>query len=352
MGLASLALLGFILDIMYPDNGTSRDENKDAFMQMVDPVGTLSGDVAEFAFDAAVYATQPDERHSLAHKPVAKRKQHLADRFEAFKTSGNMEAYNTLMESCRQQLFAIAKTPDGSPTDVDVLLVSGIDIDTQDEEGRTMLFYATSVKNPYLVGLLLNLGADRNIADNVGLKPMDLLDPQKDRAIYLSFHHKDVDEAYQAKGYSSLQATYTYDQDNNIVKTEVIGEQRATWSPLILAIEQGNTQQALAYVNADRYLFDQTSNGSTALFLAIKYKDDDVLNALLQRGADIQHRNRFNMNPLALAIKVDNLYAVRRLVEQGVDIRSVCASNRTPVNYADVNRRTEIKQYLKSIGAS
>ena len=58
------------------------------------------------------------------------------------------------------------------------------------------------------------------------------------------------------------------------------------------------------------------------------------------------------MNPLALAIRLDNLYAVKALIKAGVNTHGVCASSRTPVKYAESNRRDKIAQYLKSVGAS
>lgn len=354
IGAISFALLGFVVEQVFPYDGTDRDEKRDMVMTIVNPLGTIGPDVAEFVKDLAVYAVDSDKRHEIATKPLRKKQKLITTKLERLKTSGNLTAYNTLMDSYREQLFTIAKTTDGIPMEVRVLLESNISIDIngQDTKDRTLLFYATSKKNAYLVRYLLSQGADPEIKDYVGLRPVDLLDKQKDRDLYLAFHHIDVDQESQKNGLSYVNVTYTYDQQNNITATKVIGEKKSTWSPLMLAIQDHSTLKALQYINNDQYIYDQTNNGSTALFLAIKYKDDEVLDALLQHGSNIQHRNRFKMNPLALAIKTNNLYAVQKLVDKGVDIKSICASERTPVKFAQVNQREEIEKYLISIGAS
>ena len=354
IGAISFALLGFIVEQVFPYDGTDRDEKRDMAMTIIDPIGTIGPDVAEFAKDLAVYTVDSDKGYEIVAKNLRKKQKRITSKLERLKTSGNVTAYNTLMNSYREQLFTIAKTADGIPIETRVLLESdiGIDINAQDAKDRTLLFYATYQKNAYLVRYLLSRGADAEIKDYVGLRPIDLLDRQKDHALYLSFHHKDVYKDAKADGLNNVNVTYSYDQKNNITKTAVAGEQKSSWSPLMLAIQKLNTIEALNYINSNQYITDLTNNGSSALFLAIKYKNNAVLDALLAHGSNIQHRNRFNMNPLALAIKTNNLYAVQKLVDRGVDTKSICASERTPVKFAKVNQRKEIEAYLISIGAS
>ncbi len=354
IGALSFAILSFVIEQVFPYDGTDNDDKRDFLMAVVDPIGTLGPDMVAFTIDGATYALAPDQRHELAKKPLHKRQKEIATKLQRLKDSGNIEGYNSAIAYYKKRLFTIAETQKGIPLEALVLLSSDsdIDINMQDEKKRTLLFYATAQRNAYLVRYLLSLGADPEIRDYIDLRPIDLLDKQKDHALYLSFHNINVTKEAKASGLNSVQATYSYDKDNNIVSTEVIGEKKSSWSPLMLAIQDHNDMQALEYIKARKYLHDQTNNGSTALFLAIKYKENTILDALLDQGSDIEHRNRFNMNPLALAIRLDNLYAVKQLVQHGVNTHAICASDRTPIKYAEVNHREEIVDYLKSVGAS
>ena len=73
---------------------------------------------------------------------------------------------------------------------------------------------------------------------------------------------------------------------------------------------------------------------------------------LLAHGVNIERRNNFNVTPLALAITQNNLYAVKKLVAHGVNLHTKLDSLRTPVEFAHVNRREKIANYLKSVGSS
>ena len=353
MGLLSFAILSFIIEQVFPYDGTESDDTKEIVRVILDPLGTRGPEIAEFAFDGATYALVPDKRHELSKKSLHKRQKKIATRLKLLKENGNIKGYDKAMAKYKKQLFYIAEQKKGIPSKVLVLLGGdfGIDINMQDEKQRTLLFYATAQRNAYLVRYLLLLGADPEIKDYINLRPIDLLDKQNDSELYLSFHNIDVTKEAQEVGISNVHATYTYD-NNNIVATKVSGEQQSNWTPLMMAIYNSQTVEAQQYINSGQDIHAETNNGSTALFFAIKNKDDAVVDLLLQHGANIEHRNKFNMNPLAFAIKTDNLYAVRTLVKHGANIQAVCASSRTPVKYAEVHRRDNIVEYLKSIGAS
>ena len=50
-----------------------------------------------------------------------------------------------------------------------------VDINAQDNDGWTALYYAAANNKRDAYNLLLRLGADKNIANNDGLKPADVL---------------------------------------------------------------------------------------------------------------------------------------------------------------------------------
>jgi len=344
------ALMIFTIKSITTD--ANKESSEKAIDMLSDPIAFLASGVYDLF---SVYFPEYGDRERK-HKVVKAYQEgeikNITQPLQILKDSNDTAGYNALRATYVKHLFEIAKFSNGKILEVKAYLSSGIDINTQDEKGRTILYYATGMKNSYLVRYLLKEGADTEIRDYIDLRAVDLLDKDKDAQLYLAFHHGDVVADANVKGLTNVSANYSYDANGKIIKTQVYGEQPSSWTPLMNAIQNNQTSEAKQYINSDQYLHAQTNNGSTALFFAIKFKNREVIDALLAHGADIQHRNHFGMNPLALAIKLNNLYAVRQLVEKGVDIHSVCASERTPVKFAQINKKEVIERYLVSVGAS
>ena len=340
----------FVVNSVFPDNNTSRDENKQLLFNVLDPIGYHISTI----YDMVILnypSLDPQRVYELKTEYQESKSRQLNQPLQRLKQNGDIEAYNALKQEYVQQLFTSVRSTDGNMSNTIALLSTGIDINVQDDKGRTILFYATSMKNDYLVRYLINSGADHTREDYSGQRPVDLLNRQQDKDLYLAFKHISTVEDAKHSGMSSVNALYSYDQDSNIVSTKVYGEVQNSWSPLMLAIKENNTDVALQHINANENLEAQTNNGSTALFAAIKYSRRDLLDALLAHHVNIEHRNNFNMNPLAFAIKLNNLYAVKKLVENGANVHTVCVSERTPLKYAEANQRTRIARYLKSVGS-
>jgi len=341
-------LMIIVIKVMITD-----EEAKEEAIDMVsDPIAFF----ASFAYDvisvqAPEYGSK-ERQHKVIDKYQANEIKKIVQPLQTLKENNNTKAYNKLRESYIKELFKIVQSPNARILQVKAYLNSDININIQDEKKRTLLYYATAMKNDYLVRYLLKEGADPEIRDYVNLRPVDLLDKDQDTKLYLAFYHGDVIADAQHKGLSNVSATYRYDANGKIISTQVYGERQSSWTPLMMAINNGQTDEAEKYISSDQDIHAETNNGSTALFFAIKFKNDAIVDLLLNHGANIEHRNKFNMNPLALAIKTDNLYAVKTLVEHGANTHAVCASSRTPIKYAEVNRRDNIMEYLKSVGAS
>lgn len=344
------ALMIFVIKSMTTD--ANKESSETAIDMISDPIAFLASGVYDLF---SVYFPEYGDRERK-HKVIKTYQEgeikNITQPLQMLKDSNNTSGYDALRATYVKRLFEIAKSSNGRVLEVKAYLRSGIDINTQDEKGRTILYYATGMKNGHLVRYLLKEGADTEIRDYINLRPVDLLDKNQDSQLYLAFHHGDVVSDANAQGLTNVAANYSYDANGKIIKTQVYGEQQSSWTPLMSAIQNNQTSEAKQYINSDQYLHAQTNNGSTALFFAIKFKNNDVVDLLLDHGAHIQHRNKFDMNPLALAIKTNNLYAVQQLVKHGADIHAVCASSRTPIKYAEVNQRDDIEAYLQSVGAS
>ena len=330
----------------------NRESSEIAIEMITEPIAFLaSGTYDLFSVYFPEYGDR-ERKHKVIKTYQEGAIKNITQPLQLLKDSNDTAGYDALRATYVKHLFEVAKSSNGKILEVKAYLRSGININTQDEKGRTILYYATGMKNDYLVRYLLREGADAEIRDYIDLRPVDLLDKNQDAKLYLAFHHGDVVTEANTQGLTNVSANYSYDANGKIINTQVYGEQQSSWTPLMNAIQNNQTSEAKQYINSDQYLHAQTNNGSTALFFAIKFKNNDVVDLLLKHGANIQHRNKFDMNPLALAIKTNNLYAVQQLVKHGANIHAVCASSRTPVKFAQVNQRKEIEKYLISIGAS
>lgn len=292
-----------------------------------------------------------DRAHKMWQEYHEQEAAKIAAPLKRFKENNNTQEHASLLEGYEHRAFEIAKNG-GDLHKLSALIASGVDVNSRDEKGRTLFFYAAATKNAYAMRSLIGEGADITLQDNLGIRPIDLIDQYKEPQLYEVFTIESDIATAKSQGYTNVAISYSYDANNRLLSKSVQGEQKASWSPLMVAIDQKDTQTALTLIDSGAKLNAVTNNGSTPLFFAIKYQNNAVVDTLLEHGSDIEHQNKFQMNPLALAIKLDNLYAVKALVKAGVNTHSICASSRTPVKYAEVNRRDEIMQYLKSIGAS
>jgi len=249
-----------------------------------------------------------------------------------------------------QRLFTISKEGNVNYRELNHLLQSGIDINTQDSDGKTPLFYAAINHNENLFQYLLRHNPDIDIRDNSDKTVFDYLN--KKSASYRDFILFKEMQVAKESGISKASVVINYDNDGNIKEVAVSGEKQSSWSPLMEAIEIFDNEKVRFYIENGYDLEKKTNNNSTAIFFAIKFKNDEALDMLLEHGVNIELHNNFNVNPLALAIIQNNLYAVKQLIKYGANIHKKVNRVRTPIQLADVNRRPEIKSYLKKIGAS
>jgi beta-lactamase regulating signal transducer with metallopeptidase domain len=134
-------------------------------------------------------------------------------------------------------------------------------------------------------------------------------------------------------------------------------------SPLIGAARSGHVQIA-------QYLLDHGADPNlavpgdgSALIMAAKFGRLDHVALLVDRGADVNLAVEGDENPLMNAAEQGHLEIVKFLVDKGADIhariyarsmmmnRQVVDEWRTALSQAQKNRRSEVVQFLQSLGA-
>lgn len=173
----------------------------------------------------------------------------------------------------------------GYPQQVEQLITQGVDVNSQDKNGYTALLHAVLMRYPSIVNLLLSKGADPNIASDNGTTPLHAAALNSDSSMV---------NLLLSNG-----AQVRADVNNA--------------TPLHAAAQNGNT--AIAYILLNRigpgHLIiskADTRYGKTALHQAASYGHHEIVNLLLDYGADKTKRTFEGKTALDLAYENKALY--------------------------------------------
>lgn len=110
---------------------------------------------------------------------------------------------------------------------------------------------------------------------------------------------------------------------------------------------------AKQYVKNDADLNEENENGESVLAYAIRHHcDDDMLELLIQEGADIYDFDNEGVSIFDMAITYNNLYMYRYILESGIDVNKTNRkSGFTPLMCAACYGRVEITKSLLEQGA-
>jgi len=99
--------------------------------------------------------------------------------------------------------------------------------------------------------------------------------------------------------------------------------------------------------------------GSNALLTAIGNKQNKIVELLIQNGANTRseststlNNGRFNSSPIVYAVDVDNLTAVKLLLDNGVEVNTIDEDGRTPLGVATQLKSSVICELLIERGAT
>ena len=222
----------------------------------------------------------------------------------------------------------------------ELLLDNGFDdIDAVDDKGKTALYYAIKDKEWDAIDQLLDMGADLNAETPEGKTLLDcaieegdpdviaaLLDEQSatlPRAAaagkfdlvleLLTADGVDVDKV-DRKGHTALYYAKQAGNKNVIEKLIKAGAKRGVDSsvgkPVGASLPNHNLNSklnsAFRIATEGDDIDAEDEEGKTALYYAIKFIEEDVVDQLIQLGADPNHENQHGETLLDLAIKEDD----------------------------------------------
>ena len=210
-------------------------------------------------------------------------------------------------------------------TDVVRYLVSlpEVDLNHQSSKNDTALHLAVQKKHSDVVQVLIDAGADIETKNDDGCSPLHVASRSGEPATVKML----------VKTGADVRAT---DDEGNAC--------------LIFAAYQGHTSTVRYLVCLPEVdLNHQGVYNSTALHLAVQEKHADVVQVLIDAGADIVTKNDKGHSPLFVASISGELTIVTKLVEAGADVRATDDERNTSLILAACFGHTDIVRYLAGL---
>ena len=195
-----------------------------------------------------------------------------------------------------------------------------VDLNHQENRNNTALHYAVERKHADVVEVLIGAGADIETKNDEGHSPLHVAS--------ISGELKAMKMLVEAG--ADVRAT---DADRDTC--------------LILAACGGYTDTVRYLAGLTEVdLNHQQSNIFTALHFAVHFKHADVVQVLIDAGADIETKNARGLSPLLLASHSGALTTVKMLVKAGADVRAAEDRRKTCLILAAYNGHTDTVRYL------
>lgn len=190
------------------------------------------------------------------------------------------------------------------------LLDQGANIHLQDNRGRTPLFFARQIAGigsqlVAMVRCLLERGANVNHQDNKGRTPLFFM-----------------------AGGNKLKGKHLERDDENLERDEEHSQQdKVYFEEYNYSVTLGEGIPSEANVEVIQLLLDRGANlqhqdvwGETPLFFSVRTGQIDITHLLLACGANVDHQNSVGRTPIYLAITKGDLEMVRLLMDKGANI--------------------------------
>lgn len=219
-------------------------------------------------------------------------------------------------------------------------------------DGNTPLHLASSLD---VVQQLLASGASPQARNKTGATPLLLSVRRGNGEVVSALLAKGADANEPANNGSTILFIAIEAGNNDVVRrlTQAGADARRVdregRSTLIAAIEKGNSEAALLMLNSGADPKIETNNGVMAAHLAAGWSSADVLRAILDKGFDVNGKDRTGRTPL---FRAGSAQVATLLISRGAVVNLSESSNGTsPLSEAVGRGLTEVAQILLEAGA-
>jgi ankyrin repeat protein len=221
---------------------------------------------------------------------------------------------------------------------VKLLANHGADLNKRNSQGYTPLTSAARQRNSTLVKLLLDLKADPNARDGNGMTPLL--------------------EAIMRNDVSSMKLLLAHGADMELLGPEGI-------NALGLAIEERQYEAAKALIDAGAKVNVSVGNQHLtplmitaaemappegAIFLPSSTRPIDIAKILIQRGADVNAKDRTGITALMVAASHNNAPMIGLLLQSGADASATNDQGQTAIDITKLNNNIDAAQALSVLG--
>ena len=228
-------------------------------------------------------------------------------------------------EAAAQDLSLAGAAAEQDWQTVRALVEEGADVNAARADGATPLLWAAHWDALEAVDLLLTADADVDAADDHGVTPLE--------------------RAAENASLAIVQALLDAGADPNVAQTSGL-------APLMTAARTGNVAivEALVTGGADANA-ETTETKSTALMWAVSEAHRDVVDVLLDVGADPHVSTTKGLTPLLYAAGNGDIETAKALIAAGVDVNETGTDDTHALPYAIIARQDEFALFLLEQGA-
>jgi ankyrin repeat protein len=233
-------------------------------------------------------------------------------------------------------------------------LDDGVDINTQDADGCTALYYACQQGHIQAVRLLIKKGAISSTRNNDGFHALEIAAAKCHSDITEIILEHGADADLNREGFSALHAAAAV---GCIDATKILLKYKATIdmkdsagtgrTPLHWAIQDGYADIAKLLINSGANVNDKDSEGFTPLLLACSEGYLEIVKLLVKHGAKVNTQTvHEKMTPLHAASAWGNADIAKELLDNYADPTIKDNAGATPLDYAIEYNHKELIELL------
>ena len=206
------------------------------------------------------------------------------------------------------------------------LIGGGAEVNIIDALGRTAAHYAVSRNNQKALELLLNNGADANLADNDGNTPLDMWHKHKNENENENENEKILELLHAAGARTSpteaeeQQSVISSATDTTPSSTEFLSEDKVENQDLWQAAANNDRASVERLLAAGADAKAENDAGKVPFDIAIEAEHYALAAVLLKAAVGINGRDKKGWTPLYWAIFGDAWDLVRELIREGADL--------------------------------